>query len=199
VKLQGARIIAQVSRSSARCCSNVRLGLKFRNHDGWNGKAGKRRWLVGPRQQHNIKSRPGTGFNFRKLRMMQLLRTWKFQIHCLHGNFYFSSCGCLRRPRMLSCRVDRTIKSARTCAFATNVWLTCLKYSYCAILIASSITITTALSPISIQRTRSSIQSQHTHYFLLDTIFVTACLITVPAFSVSFLVSPLVTHTLSDG
>jgi hypothetical protein len=34
---------------------------------------------------------------------------------------------------------------------------------------------------------------------ILDTIFVTACLTIVPAFSVSFFVSPLVTHTLSAG
>jgi hypothetical protein len=38
-----------------------------------------------------------------------------------------------------------------------------------------------------------------TCYFLLETIFVIACLIVVPAFSVSFFVNPLVIHTFSDG
>jgi hypothetical protein len=53
-KVQGCRActIVQVSRR-VRDASQLRLGLKFRNHEGWSGKAGKRRWLVGPRQQHN--------------------------------------------------------------------------------------------------------------------------------------------------
>jgi hypothetical protein len=40
---------------------------------------------------------------------------------------------------------------------------------------------------------------RHAHYFLRETIFVIACLIVVPAFSVSFFVNPLVTHTFSAG
>ena len=42
------------------------------------------------------------------------------------------------------------------------------------------------------------LESQNT-YFRRLTIFVIACLMIVPAFSVSFFVKPLVTHTLSAG
>ena len=60
------------------------------------------------------------------------------------------------------------------------------------------------LSPPPKRRLRSSAQScsaqgsKH-HYFLLVTIFVIACRMTMPAFSVSFFVNPDVTQTLSAG